>query len=123
MVSRRLARGHVHSSGVGVVLAAVLLALLSGCGGSSTVKTVAAPHTSIAPGGDPALARDVSVHYERIGKFGQMDQTVTFTSAASVPMIITAALVALDKDGNQLPEVTVTSIFGTELGTRVLMPG
>ena len=122
MVSPRLARGPVHSGGVGAVMTVLLLVLLaSGCGGSSTKGTK--PGRTTLAGGDPALARALSFDYQRLGRVGEMDQTLMITSAAKVPMTVTAVLVALDADGNQLPRVTVSSVFGTERGERVLMPG
>ncbi|RNL81424.1 hypothetical protein [Nocardioides marmorisolisilvae] len=101
-----------------MVSSAVLLVLLVGCGGQSDS---AGPR--FARDGDPALARALSFHYDRIGKYGQMDQVLTISSSATVPMTITARLTALDSDGKVLPGVTVAGVYGTEVGDQVLMPG
>ena len=102
-----------------MVVPAVLLVLLVGCGGSS--DTDRSPR--LAAGGDPALARALSFHYDRIGRYGQMDQVLTISSSAPEPITLTAQLHALDSHGKRLPEVRVSSVFGTDRGEQVLMPG
>jgi len=121
MGARRLARGPVRSNGVGAVVGVALVVLLGGCGGASKPDT-SAQHPPVVSDG-PARARDLSFRYERIGKFGEMDQVLVITSKSAVPITITARLGALDQDGKAMPEVRVSSIYGTELGNQVLMPG
>lgn len=124
MVSRGLARGLGHRSGVGTLVAVVLLALLAatGCSSDDGGKRREPGPTAVATG-DPVLGLQLSFRYQRLGKYGEMDQTLAITSHASIPVTLTARIVPLDKAGHLLRDVRATGVYGTERGNQVLMPG
>ena len=69
---------------------------------------------------DPTL---FTFAYESIAPSGYMDQTLTIRSVAQVPVVLTAALTALDADGVPMPGVTTGSVYGSHERRMVVLPG
>lgn len=69
------------------------------------------------------LADRISVSYEHFGEPGVIDQALTVSSAAGVPVVVEATLEPLDASGDVVPDVEVSSVFGAMAGGQVIVPG
>lgn len=91
-----------------------LLAALSGCGsrllsdgdGTGTQKRL----------------RNFDTRFTRIAPSGYVDMRMDFSNPTGLPVTVQGRLVARDASGAELPDVTVTTAFGTESGRAVVMP-
>jgi hypothetical protein len=74
---------------------------------------------------DPQVVDDptFSTTFTRIAESGYVDMSLDFDNPTDVPVTLEGRLVARDSGGAVLPDVEVTTAFGTESGRAVLMPG
>lgn len=86
--------------------AACLLVALSGCGGG-------------AAQGRTGFDTD----FTRIAPTGYVDMSLDFSNPTKRPVTLQGRLVARDASDAEMPDVTVTTAFGTEAGRAVVMPG
>lgn len=61
--------------------------------------------------------------FTRIAETGFIDMSLDFENPTDDPVTLVGRLVARDSRGAMLPDVRVTTAFGTEAGRAVVMPG
>lgn len=61
--------------------------------------------------------------YVAKGDPGFMDQTLDIHSSAEVPVLLTAEISALDDNGQVQEGVDVGTVFGSDVGRMIVMPG
>lgn len=113
-------------------MALAFLALI--CGLGATGCTSSGPGSAVGADPDPAAGQATEVpavvdagmftfSYVAKGDAGFMDQTLDIHSSAEVPVLLTAEISALDDDGEVQAGLDVTTVFGSDIGRMVVMPG
>lgn len=90
------------------------LVMVSACS-AVTTHVEAEPRT---PGGS-----EFTIIFTRIAESGYIDMSLDFENPTGDPVILDGRLVARDSSGAVLPDVRVTTAFGTESGRAVVLPG
>lgn len=95
-------------------IALLTVGFMAGCSAS-----VGENHAATANVDESAL----TFSYKGIADPGFMDQTLTIDNSAGTPVVLTAHLTARDAEGNPLPEVDVRTLYGSDEGRLVVLPG
>ncbi len=61
--------------------------------------------------------------FTRIAPTGYVDMSLDFSNPTKRPVTLQGRLVARDASDVEMPDVTVTTAFGTEAGRAIVMPG
>lgn len=86
----------------------------AGCSAATSDGDAASP----APDGS-----EIATTFTRIAESGYIDMSLDFENPTGTPVILDGRLVARDASGAVLPDVQVTTAFGTESGRAVVLPG
>lgn len=92
---------------------ALLAPLVAGCGVLSDDSEAATPPPE----------EGLSFAYQALGGDDFLDQTLTITNDGAEPVTFEADLTALDDAGQPLDGVTVRTVYGSERGRLVVVPG
>lgn len=68
----------------------------------------------------PTTAADLSFQYDRMGRNGVIDQTLSIRNRGSSAVVLRLRFVPLDASGRELPALTTTSAYGTETGNHII---
>lgn len=68
----------------------------------------------------PTTADDLTFHYDRIGRHGVIDQTLSIRNRGASAVAVRLTLAPLAANGHELPRVTTTSAYGTEAGRHII---
>lgn len=106
-------RSRRATSYAALALTALLSPLATGCGVLSDDSEAAAPPPE----------KTLSFAYQALGGDDRLDQTLTITNQGADPVTFEADLTALDEAGEPLDGVTVSTVYGSDRGRLVVVPG
>ncbi|MGC0319211.1 hypothetical protein [Kitasatospora acidiphila] len=93
---------------------------------SGSVTTNAAPTASTPAADTPAAApaaTSLSFSYHALGKQEYIDQTLSINNDGQTSVVPTLTITAVDGSGKDLPDVQVTTAYGSDRGSLVIQPG
>ncbi|MFD7582109.1 hypothetical protein [Kitasatospora sp. NPDC059817] len=88
---------------------------------TDTAPTAATPATPAAAPGPTATS--LSFSYHALGKHEYIDQTLSIDNDGQASAAPTLTITAVDGSGNDLPDVQVTTAYGSDRGSLVIQPG
>ncbi|MFD8705186.1 hypothetical protein ACFV1W_21665 [Kitasatospora sp. NPDC059648] len=94
---------------------------ISGGATANTAPTVSTPATH-TPATGPAAA-SLSFRYHALGKQEYIDQTLAINNNGQTSVVPTLTITAVDSSGKDLPDVQVTTAYGSDRGSLVVQPG
>ncbi|WP_369185534.1 hypothetical protein [Streptomyces sp. Y1] len=116
----------------GLVLSTVALAGCSSGGTSPAPAAAASPPAGSTSSAAPSAAAPVaasptaaplSFRYHALGKQEFIDQTLSIGNRGRTSVAPTLAITAVDGSGKDLPDVRVTTAYGSDRGSLVVQPG
>ncbi|MET9960077.1 hypothetical protein ABZ128_13650 [Streptomyces sp. NPDC006326] len=132
-IDRSFVRHWRRATVAGIVLSVVALAGCSPSGASTGPAGAASPpanatsqaaaSTPLATG--PAASSTVtplSFSYHALGKQEYIDQTLSIHNDGRTSVVPTLAITAVDNTGKDLPDVRVTTAYGSDRGSLVVQP-
>ncbi len=97
------------------LLAAFVIAGLTACG--------SLPSTGSSEPSPPEPAESLSFSFDLRGGERYVDQSLTITNKGVEPVVFEAVLTALDDAGEPLEGVEVDTVYGSQVGQLVVVPG
>ncbi|MEU6238103.1 hypothetical protein [Kitasatospora sp. NPDC047058] len=88
---------------------------------ANTAPTASTPVTP-TPAAGPA-ATSLSFSYHALGKQEYIDQTLSIGNDGQASVVPTLTITAVDGSGRELPDVQVTTAYGSDRGSLVIQPG
>lgn len=87
------------------------------------LSVVALAGCSLSGASARATIASLSFSYQAFGKTGYIDQTLSINNDGRMSVVPTLVITALDNAGRDLPDVRVTTAFGSDQGSLVVQPG